>query len=120
MLPLILLTLPPPLLRGSITVIYYLIPYWCCCPPEKVLVVIYYLILLPPLYWGHNAAFTVENATYGPTGEKLEILIIIGGKYICSSNMGRICKFTLLVLGQSIVVIGASYVLPEEYCGILQ
>ena len=64
-----LLTLHPPLLRGSITVIYYLIPYWCCCPPEKVLVVIYYLILLPPLYWGHNAAFTVENATYGPTGE---------------------------------------------------
>ena len=51
----------------------------------------------------------------------MEILIIIGGKYICSSNMGRICKFTLLVLGQSIVVvIGASYVLPEEYCGILQ
>ena len=64
-----LLTLPPPLLRGSITVIYYLIPYWCCCPPEKVLVVIYYLILLPPLYWGHNAAFTVESATYGPTGK---------------------------------------------------
>ena len=64
-----LLTLLPPLLRGSITVIYYLIPYWCCCPPEKVLVVIYYLILLPPLYWGHNAVFTVENATYGPTGE---------------------------------------------------
>ena len=52
--------------------------------------------------------------------EKLEILIIIGGKYTYSSNMGRISKFTLLILGQSIVVIGASYVLPAEYCGILQ
>ena len=38
---------------------------------EQVLVVIYYLILLPPLYWGHNATFTVENATYGPTGGKI-------------------------------------------------
>ena len=56
-----------------LTMIYYLIPYWCCCPPEmRVLVVIYYLIhLLPPLYWGHNATFTVENATYGPTAGKI-------------------------------------------------
>ena len=53
------------------TMIYYLIPYWCCCPLEKVLVVIYYLISLPPLYWGHNAAFTVENATYGLRAGKI-------------------------------------------------
>ena len=66
-------TLNPPMLMPPLlpTMIYYLIPYWCCCPPERVLVVIYYLILLPPLYWGHNATFTVENATYGPTAGKI-------------------------------------------------
>ena len=110
-----LATFNPPLLMPRLlhhvplpTMIYYLIPYWCCCPPERVLVVIYYLILLPPLYWGHNATFTVENATYGPTAGKIgnidhhrrEIhLFLIHGKnfqihiaHPGSINCGNWCK----------------------------
>ena len=82
--------------------------------------VIYYLILLPPLYWGHNATFTVENATYGPTAGKIGNIDHPREIYLYSTNMRGISKFTLPILSQSIVVIGASYVLPAEYCGILQ
>ena len=82
--------------------------------------VIYYLILLPPLYWGHNATFTVENATYGPTAGKIGNIDHRREIYLYSTNMRGISKFTLPILSQSIVVIGASYVLPAEYCGILQ
>ena len=87
---------------------------------EQVLVVIYYLILLPPLYWGHNATFTVENATCGPTGGKIGNIDHLQSTFIPRQIWTEFPISDLLILAQSIAVIGASYVLPEEYCGISQ